>query len=56
MKLIKIFDNKIKKNVFLQINSDNILDRSYFKCTFPYANRIICQAEDSEDIIRSVRR
>jgi hypothetical protein len=56
MKLIKIFDNRIKTNVLLQVNSDNILDGNYFKRTFPYANGIICPGEDCEDIIRSVRR
>ena len=56
MKFIKIFNDKIKKNILLQVNSDNILDRNYFKRTFPYANGIIYQAEDSEDIIRSARR
>jgi len=56
MKRIKTFCDKIKKNVFLQVNSDNILDRNYFKCTFPYATGIICQAEDRENLIRSVRR
>ncbi len=53
MKLITIFCDKIKKNVSLQINSDNILDGDYFKCTFPYATGIICKAKDRGFFFRS---